>query len=399
MKRGHIMMVALLVLSISAAHADKALYVNLISDSPVTLTDLWQKDLVSGETSLLISHTSVPKDFNTRIDSVNPSPDGAYLLIESSIAYDIIYKDGRKERQYGNGPHGGENNAKYTLLDPKYRFWVWGFKDRKMRPVISIGPNDLAIVTWDTAQSRLLIASPAKYSDPPKQRLLKKGSLRSCDPATGVTRTLFEFQNPGDLMWSVNGELQLAKTDGPAVIQLLQFDMKGKARVLPTKPGKSDKVSSCKPGDLLPYYIDGAVYLTSSNGTTRFIVEKNLGHTWEDPWTFVEFAFDKDKDRLVVLYIRVSGPGHLVRNEHLWIVDTKTCKARVAVQWKQKGIADLERELLAWTPQGDGVIIRERQIHENSYSLKKCVLTDHGVNIKTLLPDDKRCIWTVYMPN
>jgi hypothetical protein len=61
----------------SAASADKVICAKLVDvQNPKSLTDLWQKDMKAGEAKLLVSHDTAPKEFLTRIVSVQPSPDG-----------------------------------------------------------------------------------------------------------------------------------------------------------------------------------------------------------------------------------------------------------------------------------------------------------------------------------
>ncbi len=385
--------VVLVVLGVSAVSADKAMYVDLTGDlSTNPLSNVWQKDLVSGETSLLISHESVPKDFGTRIEEVTPSPDGGYLLIWAGDALDVTYKDGKTVRQYG--PWMDTNGSVKTKeIDRSY--WVWSFKNRTMRRLIGVSQGGDS-VAWDPAKPRLMVAKYAEYSDDDK-RLVKPGSLRSYDPATGKMTTLLTFRTRGEPTWTPAGGLQLAQSDlgGSIVDRIVRLDMKGKARVLTTGSKAAAKVCPCKGGAIIPSYLNGFIYLTTSRGTTRFQVDKDLG----DSWTKVDFLFDKSKGRLAAFYSCSHGPGHLMKYERLWIIDTKTCKAHLQAKWDQQGMADMMHDMLAWTPEGDGLVFRETVFGNgiNTCSLKNYVLTKQGVNVRMLIPDDKRRIWTDYV--
>ncbi len=87
-------------------------------------TDVLEKDLDTGKTTVLISHESLPADFKTIIDSITPSPDGKYLYFSGSSGTVFKNKTTGETRTVlgGTFSFGGEEELVATIDKSD---WCW----------------------------------------------------------------------------------------------------------------------------------------------------------------------------------------------------------------------------------------------------------------------------------
>jgi len=278
----------------------RVIYVKTVGDQPSAPADVFEADLDSGSSKVIVSHKSLPKGFETRPEYASLSPSGRYLLVEECTG--VITASGR---QYGHTfafVDGAEKSAKwigdaYWLLDRKTGAW---------KRIGDAGNVDW--IAWSPARDRLGM----QESD---------GPLRLYDALTGKTQTLPKGE---ELSWSAKGDafISIIRGEGKAPDSVGIRPIGGKRKTLFTWPGIRSICQS--PNGVFAILDTSAFSVVDGKG-------KRLAHLKipvEEDCFSADLDFSPNGSWLVVGTSYSYGEPHIGLREQTWLVDMKTMRAR-----------------------------------------------------------------------
>ncbi len=395
MRQVSLLLLALLaaVILASGVRADRVVYTKLVGAELTAdthrwdvqsklLTDLWQKDLVTGKTTLLVSHDAVPGGFKTRIEEAKPSPDNAYLLIEAGAGQTLTFPDGRVEQQYGTELRTPPN-AKGAFIRPSY--WVYSFgKGRMLQKTVS---DSGRYPLWSPGGLQLL---NFKYAvlDPKTRREINPALARVYDVATETNRTIAELPTNGSAYWASDGSGVIVTPYANGKARTL-ISLDGRRRTLPRELKRPD--STTQP----VYFTKDTVHLKIGGKKSSFKVGPEPETS---PFTGVEFVYNKSRTKLAVFWKCDYGEPHINLKEQIWIVDMKTGAVQKHGDWSQS-FFDMSRNVLAWTADNSALIFQEWSNAGTPLGLKKYVLTNTGVDVQPYFDPGKGCVSVTYLPD
>lgn len=363
----------------------------------VAMTDVWQTDLVTGMSELLISHESLPREFKTRIRDATPSHNGDYFLVNSAAGMIITYKDGRVDRQYESF-HWSDEDPKLEDIDPGC--WVWNRKTGKMIRLVDDTSHRGIGLTWSPKRSLLLIDEIFESDDEISNRNKKPGIVQVYDPATNkMTRLGAQIRSCG-AKWTPDSRAVMIREYHPRSLRLFRdwyVPLTGKPRVTPgwTTPEKLDMRSH-----------RGSPYAVWDKGTMTLSVLKKgrmvpvtvINAETDDGFYSVTTTFDRSGKRIAFLSSYVHGEPHINLDENLWVADLRTGKTRACGYWSQSCGYDTMRSVLAWSRRGDGLIINEDG--GSGFRLVKYVLAKSKIKKFPLFDSTATNSWfSAYIPD
>lgn len=303
------------------ANAGKIIYACTIDGTDSGLSDIWEADLETGSTKLLIPHTAFPKDSSASIGSLAASPNGAQLAIVPGSQF---------------------------YAEP---MWVWVRNGRKFAKISDISFD--AILLWSPSGNRLLFAYPqGRY-------------FYVYDAVTGKTHD-FELNEESCYSWSPGDDVVAAvgSWSSKSVVYLQPRDGTQR-RVLFKWPGGIMDIVRSPTKSQFALFDGGPVTITDGRGKHAVETAVTIVHTNFD----LDLAYNRQGDRLAVLTSYTSGEPHVNWDDTVWSVNLSTMKTSKVAAWSEsylgiqpdKGSAT-HRELIGWMPDGRSILISAQTI-------------------------------------
>ena len=340
----------------SAASLGQVLFLRAAKPGAESPVDVYEKDLDTGETKLLISHKSLPDTFRTRACDVAPSFDGRYLWILSSPGW-VFHNQSTGETRTVFGyafSHGGEEEPIDAIDEAD---WCWERKTGTIRKIDA--PQDCIGPGWSRSDSNM------KWS-PEGNRLLgrqdaEEAPYPSClylyDATAQSVRKLATASELEIAIWSAQADGAVEVLNAPKETSLVWFQpTSGERKTLFTWPREIAAIAQSPDGKTFAVFDSLGNYLVGRDG--RHI--RKLKMPTEEKLFWADFWFNTSGSRLAVLTSYSFGEPHLGLIQQLWVVDSKTTRAHRVARWDESfqgsGLA-VDRWIEGWLPDEKSVLI------------------------------------------
>ncbi len=322
-------------------HTGKLGRVLLLKPKPGGYADLFERDLDTDSTELLISYRWFPKTFVWPVEAVKPSPDGEYLALIESV----------------NVFSGGG------------RCWVW---ERKTGRVSKVSDDSLgsAGFDWLPEGKRLLVHDDAGglYFDGPYD-----GSIAFYDAATHKLSKLGPVKG---LVLAVpasksSNVIEVLSIKGDRSSVYMQPSV-GERKFLFQWPGLIFSIIQSPDSSRFVFYDFDNYYVTDTRGRNarKFkipAVNENLLTT---------FKFNNSGTRVGVFTEYCAGEPHVNKTQQLWVADVRSGHAWRIAKWEElfqgRDLA-IARTLEGWLPDASSIVISG----DLYYGIEKPADTEH----------------------
>jgi hypothetical protein len=292
-------------------------------------SDVYEQSLAGGPARVLVSHAALPKSLRGRIERARPSPDGSLLLLDESDGVIIRNKrTGVTRLMLLGGWHAAafDSAKEVEVGDYVGGCWLWSRRTRAIKRLALVNPGGAA--AW-SPRGELVVTQDFDG---------RTNTLRVVNVVTGRTRTLLTTQH--DVLcarWTSDGAaLLVAELVGETASRLELVSLTGKTQRLFTRPVRVFNAAVSPDGRQVAVGDTSGYFLFERNGRARRkLALPEIGGT-SGPFEASprgDLAFSPDGSMLAVLVSYESGPAHLVVNEELWMVQTKTGAARRLKEW------------------------------------------------------------------
>jgi len=271
----------------------KVVLVRAIGDAPGAQSDVFEKDLDTGKTTLLISHKSLPKAFSGRIGHAWPSPSRRYMLLTG--------------------------------------WWCWDRKTGTVRRVASeVGSSS----QWAPRTDRLLIRDWGSES--------RQGSLWLYDPSTGRSRSMGSVRQLDLAGWSGHGDGIIVVTCREKGLSTVYFQpITGERKRLFTWNGPMEAVEQSPVGSHFAIFDGKRYWLTDARGRKPANLEIPAGEHGSSRFG-VDFLFNRRGDKLALFTSDTYGEPHFGLMKRLWWVDVERKRPHLIAEWDESVRGGLE---------------------------------------------------------
>jgi hypothetical protein len=335
----------LISLTSYAAGQGKVIFSKATSSGDSAPSDVYEKDLDSGKTKLLISHQSLPKTFRTFITQVTPSQDGKYIAFHECSG--VIIKDkktGATRKEFG----GSISSYGHEVISKRFPARDWCF-DRQSGRFNMIGSfREESEKTW--ANGLLLI----KPDEPTTER------LTIYSPKAKRTILSKSFPRLQSAFWASKDEgvvIVNAGRDEKKGSSVSLLSLNGKQRTLFRWPKSIGAIAQSPDVSTFAIFDRVGIFLVSRTGSKL----KTLNIPVEKDNFNVSFQFSHKGKELAVFTSYDYGEPLINWDDKLWIVDLTTLQATPEAKWSET-FAPYDpptpyRRLLCWMPDDKMILI------------------------------------------
>ena len=392
------------VVSAHAADLGKVLFVRFAGDPENGPADVYEKNLNTDATKLLISHKSLPKSFQTRIDSVNPSPDGRFVVLNESPGWIIRDgKTGKSRVMFGYGfSYSGDEELSGEIGGGR---WCWERKTGAVKQIRKGVGLEHVGMAWSPKGDYLLITETTDGSF--NTDSAPEGSIQIYNPVSGKSIHFNSINNLGIAEWSGKGDGVIEVTYSSKSISTVLFQpITGKRKMLFSWPRPISNIAQSPDGTTFAIFDDKGYYLTNSKGKNI----KTLRIPRQEECFSVNLCFNRSGSHLAISTYYCFGEPHINETDQLWSVDVKKASVKRIVEWNEclqgSGTA-VNRSVIGWLPDDKSIAVEGSICYgeempaemRNNWSIlwRYNMLTPTGKGQK-LFDSDKGCLGIGYCP-
>lgn len=324
-------------------------YVKIINQEG-TKSAVYEQALAGGEAKTIISPEALPKEFTGLIESVQPSSDGAYLLLLESRSVIIEEIDTGKTRTVLGSSFAYNPETEHVQREIDSRSWLWERATNHFRLFPAMKTNGFITndPIWSPKGHDLLQCIYNEKTTKSSYQLLDVGTLECRNLMTSADEV-------SQYSWAPNGTVLIIVQPVGKSDRILLVALDGKQTVLFTWRRHVVGLAMSPDGQRIALADNQGVYLLTRRGRVLHTLKIVLP---EPKYFDATMQFSGTGATLAVLQTNNSGRNV---NQELWVVAADTGKAERLGQWQEylgnEPGGDPCRSLIGWMSDGTQLLI------------------------------------------